>query len=551
MDNESIVISTLTDIRKYSNDKTISGDVVICEENITCISGLNKIIGSFGLESSSVDEIKDLKEVTEDVWVSSHPEPPKIETLGSIERIGGELRLRYSNIKNLGRLKVVEGNLSLRDTPIENLGLLEYVGGNLFLPKRVKETIDISSVEIKGSVRYWNDAKKKLNDGLRKHPDLISYKEKVPKWKHQYIYSNAELKSATSDQKEFYRIYKREFEKGYFIDLENNDNYSFILLFDLLEEYFLHKNIEKLKKQYDNLGLFYPITESYASSILIDEYNKIQDYWKAWDLIIRSNHPIGVVEISNYSKLLKMRLLDGKLVSKLGGVSHLTRFGQENLEDIIPYVTKQIDIYEKEKGKSFFDLFFGNYKENEAYYKQFYFSDSEFNHYKSIDKQQAENNYKRKITHVVEKAILSQFRFILKKAEDLYRETIGMPKIGEGWISETELFYKIKNAFSTFEVTNHASPKWLGRQHLDIYFPEVNIGIEYQGAQHYEPVEFFGGQKAFEKNLERDKRKKEKCDKNQCKLIYVDKGYDFELVKREIEQTITVHRRVSQASFHP
>lgn len=56
-----------------------------------------------------------------------------------------------------------------------------------------------------------------------------------------------------------------------------------------------------------------------------------------------------------------------------------------------------------------------------------------------------------------------------------------MPKVGEGWISETELFYKISDYFKEDEVVHHASPKWLGRQHLDIYFPKLNIGIEYQG----------------------------------------------------------------------
>ena len=83
------------------------------------------------------------------------------------------------------------------------------------------------------------------------------------------------------------------------------------------------------------------------------------------------------------------------------------------------------------------------------------------------------------MTHVGEKAILNQFRVILKSAEDLYREDIGMPKVGEGWISETELFYKISNYFKDYEIISHASPKWLGRQHLDIYIPKLNIVIEY------------------------------------------------------------------------
>ena len=59
--------------------------------------------------------------------------------------------------------------------------------------------------------------------------------------------------------------------------------------------------------------------------------------------------------------------------------------------------------------------------------------------------------------------------------------------------SETELYYRIADIFHENEVLHHGSPTCLGRQHLDIYFPELNIGVEYQGAQHYIAVDFFGG----------------------------------------------------------
>ena len=32
---------------------------------------------------------------------------------------------------------------------------------------------------------------------------------------------------------------------------------------------------------------------------------------------------------------------------------------------------------------------------------------------------------------------------------------------------------------------------WLGRQSLDFYLPEYNIGIECQGIQHFKPIDFF------------------------------------------------------------
>lgn len=174
------------------------------------------------------------------------------------------------------------------------------------------------------------------------------------------------------------------------------------------------------------------------------------------------------------------------------------------------------------------------------YYKRFYITETEYNMYKSIDDSQEFMRNTNFMTHVVEKAILNQFRIILKKAEDLYRVKLGMPKIGEGWISETELFYKIANHFKEHEVINHARPSWLGRQHIDIYFPKLNLGIEYQGLQHYEPVDFFGGQEAFEKNIQRDENKRRICRENNCILIYVNEKYSFEEVTIEIEEKISM-----------
>ena len=62
--------------------------------------------------------------------------------------------------------------------------------------------------------------------------------------------------------------------------------------------------------------------------------------------------------------------------------------------------------------------------------------------------------------------------------------------------------------------------KWLGMQSLDFYLPDYNVGIECQGGQHFFHVEHFGGDKGFKKTLERDKRKKELCDKHWVKLLY-------------------------------
>jgi len=121
-----------------------------------------------------------------------------------------------------------------------------------------------------------------------------------------------------------------------------------------------------------------------------------------------------------------------------------------------------------------------------------------------------------------------------QEPENRLREKFGLPKIGEGWISETNLYYEIKEAFPQVSVIHHGKPKWLGKQHLDIWIPEYNIGIEYQGDQHFFPVDFFGGKQALKNNKERDARKKALCEQNQCKLIYVLPGYELEEVISEV-----------------
>lgn len=55
--------------------------------------------------------------------------------------------------------------------------------------------------------------------------------------------------------------------------------------------------------------------------------------------------------------------------------------------------------------------------------------------------------------------------------------------------------------------------KWLKRQHLDFFLPDYNVAIEYQGEQHFYPIEYFGGEKGFEYRNKLDVRKKKNVKK--------------------------------------
>lgn len=66
------------------------------------------------------------------------------------------------------------------------------------------------------------------------------------------------------------------------------------------------------------------------------------------------------------------------------------------------------------------------------------------------------------------------------------------------------MFDKIKLKYQDLLVVSQASPEWLGRQRFDIYLPEINVAIEYNGIQHYKSVGLFGGDEGLLQTQLRD-----------------------------------------------
>lgn len=57
---------------------------------------------------------------------------------------------------------------------------------------------------------------------------------------------------------------------------------------------------------------------------------------------------------------------------------------------------------------------------------------------------------------------------------------------------------------------------------FDFYLPKLNICIEYDGIQHFKPIEYFGGEKVFKQQQLNDLYKSQYCDKYNIKLIRFD-----------------------------
>lgn len=88
------------------------------------------------------------------------------------------------------------------------------------------------------------------------------------------------------------------------------------------------------------------------------------------------------------------------------------------------------------------------------------------------------------------------------------------------WINEFNLYLIVKNLFP--DTIYQYRTSWLKQQSLDIYIPSKRVGIEYQGIQHYEAVEIFGGEEGLLATQERDMRKATACEENNIRLIKWD-----------------------------
>lgn len=92
-----------------------------------------------------------------------------------------------------------------------------------------------------------------------------------------------------------------------------------------------------------------------------------------------------------------------------------------------------------------------------------------------------------------------------------YNEKIGEKKINE-------FLKKNRYAFDREKFIENTN------QRFDFYIHKINTAIEFDGKQHFMPVDFFGGEKEFLKTKSRDKIKDEYCMSNKIGLIRI--GFD-------------------------
>lgn len=335
----------------------------------------------------------------------------------------------------------------------------------------------------------------------------------------------SDYESMNEGQRQFYKKLRKEITDGRPIDIDDNISYIFCYLYEILSSKAPDLIISKLcdvKKLYPE----YEKITSYCDSWISDSYVLKGDIAKAINTYPKLSP--NSRSSSSTDSLLSLKIYTHNDISGLDVLTlfgpKVTKFAKDNLKALSEYIDIQIAGIKQEKNINLLREWADNTYQVKQGYK--IFTGSVFSDY---------------VTNIpsycfsLNKDIEAFASKVTKEAENTYREENGIPRIGEGWIAETKLYYQLKEAFPEQLVMHHARPNWLGRQHLDIFIHEYNVAIEYQGLQHDQPVEFFGGEEAFLKTQRRDARKKRLCKKNRVKLIYVREGYSLDVLIQEIK----------------
>jgi hypothetical protein len=414
---------------------------------------------------------------------------------------------------------------------------------------------------------------------------LFSQKySKVPPFNAYY----PSLDEAGPEQQAFYYWMVEQFKKEKTPDVQGNLSYLFIFIYDVINYFISSKNYSNLSYLFDFLRNGYgdtPKLKDYLNSWQGDAALFIENWSDAWEYKRKSILDFDFV-LNVRSKCEDTSLSVEDLHHLLGSDNGLTQAGRERMNDVNKEADNLLSSFHDTNNRNIISAFCEEYARRElkddeldkiadeceylvsprklknAYEKQQHLMKRKRELFMGA---RMANKVDQKIVEIgqdtpmsgsvmsisrnpticfvtispaIALALGAYCKRLLRESENIVREKVGLPRIGEGWVSETELYILIQDSLPGIKVVQHARPHWLIPQHLDVYLPDFKIGVEYQGAQHLAPVDYFGGEKAFTEQQRRDERKKKLCRKNGCTLIEVFQGYNIFELKKVLREKI-------------
>lgn len=130
-----------------------------------------------------------------------------------------------------------------------------------------------------------------------------------------------------------------------------------------------------------------------------------------------------------------------------------------------------------------------------------------------------ETTYKNTLTKV---PIICKKHGVFYITPEYHIQGIGCPSCNRSKLEDIIRDFLTKKSIKFYE---HYTPHFLktnkfSNKSYDFYLPEYNTFIECQGEQHFHPINYFGGEKQFEYQLQHDIEKYEKAMKNKINILY-------------------------------
>lgn len=128
-------------------------------------------------------------------------------------------------------------------------------------------------------------------------------------------------------------------------------------------------------------------------------------------------------------------------------------------------------------------------------------------------------------------------------------------KVETCWKSEELVYECVKKVFKHNDVVHQHRPYFLrtknGQMSYDVFVYGEEIAFEYQGKQHFEPVEYFGGKEHFNKQKQRDKLKRKLSEEHGIILIYINYWEDvtIELIREKISDAFK-QRKIKKNKYY-
>ncbi|GEM_PF-1925626 len=341
---------------------------------------------------------------------------------------------------------------------------------------------------------------------------------------HEYFPDEEQM---TPEQRRFYRFLETEISKRHYLDVQGQISYLFVYVYKILAKLQsigyvnVYNELMDIAEAYHNEKAFFKLCKFWAADCLLanNDYNHYLEQTEP-------ETPVGREKLISNIRL-NIQIMIGipvngvdlfKMVS--GRVTKPTKKYLGLFRDLL--------VNAPEKYQVDFASWLENAKNDLRKREKFrykLFSSSVFLHpHQELD------------VYFFDESLNLQEQVIsfARNAENDLRESVGLPKIGEGWVSETELYYHLKKRFTETSVVQHGKPEWLGKQHFDIWFPRWKIAVEYHGRQHFEPVDFFGGSESLAETKKRDEKKAKLAKTHGVKLFVVTEEQDFENVAKLI-----------------